>query len=119
MNRLGIHGWPGITLRPLELNESVPAVGQGAIAIQCRTEDAPFFAAALDAGTARSVTLERALQAGVGGGCQMAFAAHVSGNTLYFFHEQTGTRTLPLVPADFDQPDAAAARLLQELNFHV
>jgi len=119
MNRLGIKSWPGVIFRPLQLAESVPAVGQGAIAIQCRTEDAPQFAAVLDAATARSVTVERALQAALGGGCQMAFAAHVAGDRLHFFHEKTGIRTLPLTPADYAQPRVAAARVLKELGIHV
>jgi hydroxymethylbilane synthase len=116
MNRLGIHSWPGVTFRPLNLDESVPAVGQGAIAIQSRTEDAARFAAVLDAATARSVTVERALQAALGGGCQMAFAAHVAGDKLYFFHEKTGIRTLPLAEADYAAPAATAARVLKELG---
>jgi len=118
MNRLGIHSWPGIVFRPLQLNESVPAVGQGAIAIQCRSEDAAQFSLVLDAATARGVTVERALQAAIGGGCQMAFAAHVAGDTLYFFHEQTGTHRVPLIAADFADPAAGAKRLLKEVNFH-
>ena len=118
MNRLGIHSWPGVTFRPLAFTESVPAVGQGAIAIQCRAGEAPAFAAALDAATARAVNIERAIQAMVGGGCQIAFAAHVVGDLLHFFHEKTGIRTLPLLPADFTNPSAAARRILQELNFH-
>lgn len=116
MNRLGIHSWPGITFRPLNLDESVPAVGQGAIAIQSRAEDAARFAAVLDTATARSVTVERALQAALGGGCQMAFAAHVAGDKLYFFHEKTGIRTLPLADADYAAPAATAARVLKELG---
>ena len=76
----------------------LPAVGQGAIAIQCRAEDAPVFAAALDSATARAVNIERAIQAVVGGGCQIAFAAHVVNDTLHFFHEKTGIRTVALVP---------------------
>jgi hydroxymethylbilane synthase len=116
MNRLGIHSWPGVTFRPLNLDESVPAVGQGAIAIQSRAEDAARFAAVLDAATARSVTVERALQAALGGGCQMAFAAHVAGDKLYFFHEKTGIRTLPLTDADYAQPVATAARVLRQLG---
>ena len=117
MNRLGIHSWPGVTFRPLAFTESVPAVGQGAIAIQCRAEDAPVFAAALDAATARAVNIERSIQARVGGGCQIAFAAHVADDTLHFFHEKTGIRTLPLNPADYSNPSAAAQRLLKELGF--
>lgn len=118
MNRLGIHSWPGIVFRPLQLNESVPAVGQGAIAIQCRAADAVRFSAVLDAATARGVNVERALQAAIGGGCQMAFAAHVAGDTLYFFHEQTGTHQVPLLAADFADPAAGAKRLLNAVNFH-
>lgn len=118
MNRLGIHHWPGLIFRPLNFTESVPAVGQGAIAIQCRTENTALFAGVLDAATARGVEIERAIQAVVGGGCQIAFAAHVVGDTLHFFHERTGIRTLPLIPADFAHPAHAAKRLLNELNFH-
>ena len=118
LSRLGIASWPGVVLRRLTLTESVPAVGQGAIAVQCRLEDALEFAKALDADTARTVNIERALQAAVGAGCQLAFAAHVANDMLYFFHEQTGTRTLPVTAADYAQPAAAAKRLLKELNFH-
>jgi hydroxymethylbilane synthase len=119
LNRLGIQGWPGVVFRPLSLAESVPAVGQGAIALQCRAAEASQFSALLDAATARGVNIERALQAAVGGGCQLAFAAHVADDTLYFFHEQTGARTVPLIPPDYANPAAGAQRLLREVNFHV
>ena len=118
LNRLGIRSWPGVIFRPLDFAQSVPAVGQGAIAVQCRTEDAAQFAGVLDAATARAVEVERAIQTVVGGGCQIAFAAHVVGDTLHFFHEKTGIRTLPLIPADFANPAVGAKRLLDKLNFH-
>jgi len=117
MKRLGIAGWPGIALRTLTFAESVPAVGQGAIAIQCRAEFAATLVPALDAATARSVNVERALQAAIGGGCQIAFAAHVAGDTLHFFHEKTGTRTFPLTAADFATPEQTAVHILKELGF--
>ncbi len=118
MKRLGITSWPGVVFRPLAFAESVPAVGQGAIALQCRAGDETKFAPALDAATARCVNLERAFQVQLGGGCQIAFGAHVSKDTLHFFHEKTGTRTLPLHEADFANPAATAARLLKQLGFH-
>lgn len=118
LRRLGIASWPGVVFRTLTFEESVPAVGQGAIALQCRTADAALFQPALDAATSRDVTLERAFQAALGGGCQIAFAAHVSGDRLYFFHEKTGTRTLTLTPDDFVAPAATAGRILKELGFH-
>ena len=119
LNRLRIASWPGTVFRPLEFSESVPAVGQGAIAVQCREADAALLAATLDAGTARSVNLERAIQAAIGGGCQMAFGALATDDLLYFYHEKTGRRTLPLQPDDFRQPAITAARILKELGFHV
>jgi hydroxymethylbilane synthase len=118
LNRLQLAGWPGTVFRHLEFTESVPAVGQGAIAVQCRESDAALLAATLDAGTARRVNIERALQAAIGGGCQIAFGALATEDKLYFYHEKTGRHTLPLRPDDFLQPAATAARVLQELKFH-
>lgn len=118
MRRLGIHSWPGVVFRPLSFEESVPAVGQGAIAIQCTDALAATLAPALDAATARQVTLERAFQSAIGGGCQVAFAAHVVGNKLHFFHERTGILTFPLTDADFAAPRGTATRILTELGFH-
>jgi hydroxymethylbilane synthase len=119
MKRLGIAGWPGTVFRPLTFAESVPAVGQGAVALQCRAGDEARFAAALDAATARCVNLERAFQAALGGGCQIAFGAHATSGTLYFFHEKTGIRTLPLSESDFTDPMKTASRILMELGFAV
>jgi len=116
MKRLGIKSWPGLDFRPLGFGQMVPAVGQGAIAIQCRAADAAKFAAVFDAATARGLGLERALQNALGGGCHTAFGAHVAGDTLHFFHEQTGLRSLPIAPADLAEPAAAAARILRELG---
>ena len=116
MKRLGITGWPGLEFRPLGFDQMVPAVGQGAIAIQCRTADVARFAAVFDAATARGLGLERALQTALGGGCHTAFGAHAAGDSLYFFHEQTGARVLPLTPADLDAPEPAARRILQSLG---
>ncbi|MDB6167977.1 MAG: hydroxymethylbilane synthase [Verrucomicrobia bacterium] len=113
LQRLGIAGWPGLTFRALRFDEMVPAVGQGAIAVQCRAADAVSLATAFDAATARSLGLERALQSALGGGCHTAFGAHVHGLTLHFFHEQTGLRQLNLAADDLDAPDRTAARLLK------
>lgn len=116
LKRLGIAAWPGVEFHFLDFKQMVPAVGQGAIAVQCRREDAPALAPALDAATARQLGLERALQGRLGGGCQLAFAAHAAGDTLYFFHEQTGPRSLPLTPDDYDRPAAAVERILPALG---
>lgn len=119
LNRLGIKDWPGVTFRPLALEESVPAVGQGAVAVQCREADVAKFAPWLDDSVTQSVNFERTLQSLLGGGCQIAFGAHVVGEKLHFFHEKTGIHTLQLTAKDFAEPVAAATHILQELGFDV
>jgi hydroxymethylbilane synthase len=119
LNRLGIKEWPGVSFRPLALDESVPAVGQGAVAVQCRAGDVAKFASVLDPQVAQTVGLERHFQALLGGGCQIAFGAHVTENQLYFFHENTGIHTLQLTEKDFADPLRSASHILQELGFDV
>ncbi|MDR0901520.1 MAG: hydroxymethylbilane synthase [Opitutaceae bacterium] len=114
--RLGIREWPGVTFRVLDCEQMVPAPGQAAIAVQCRAADAARFAAALDAETARRVALERAFQTALGGGCHTAAAAHATDGALWFFHEKTGPRRLPLEPGDFKHPAATARRVLRHLD---
>ena len=72
LNRLGLaHGVP------LDPREWLPAPGQGAIAIECRTDDAATRAllAAIDhAPSHRAVLAERALLAALGGNCHSPIA---------------------------------------------
>jgi hydroxymethylbilane synthase len=116
LNRLGIGNWPGVEFHALGFNDMVPAVGQGAVAVQCRAADVARFAGVFDAATARFVDLERAFQHALGGGCHTAFAAHATADTLYLFHETTGRRSLPLSAADFAAPAATADRILKQLG---
>lgn len=76
LKRLGLGG----RIRAvLELEESLPAVGQGALAIECR-DGRPELVAALaplhDAGTAACVRAERAVSRALGGSCTVPLAAH-------------------------------------------
>jgi len=57
----------------------VPAVGQGALAIETRLEESDVVAACRnlnDHATSRCVAAERALLASLGGGCQVPIGAH-------------------------------------------
>lgn len=112
--RLGISEWPGVDFHPLGFGEMVPAVGQGAIAIQSRAADVGKFAGIFDAPTERALNLERAFQSALGGGCHTAFAAHAIADSLYLFHENTGLRTVPLSAGDFAAPAATADRILRD-----
>ena len=62
----------------LSLEVMLPAPGQGALAVQCRAEDAAtlsLLAALEDESTRKAVTAERAFLQGLGGGCAVPVAA--------------------------------------------
>jgi hydroxymethylbilane synthase len=116
LRRLGIGSWPGLELRTLEFDVMVPAVGQGAIAVQCRSADAGRFEGVFDVETARMVGLERAVQVALGGGCNTALGAHAAGDTLHLYHESIGIAALQIESADLDEPAVAADQILGELG---
>jgi hydroxymethylbilane synthase len=119
LNRLRIGNWPGVEFHALGFESMVPAVGQAAIGVQCRAREVEKFAGVFDAATARTVTLERAFQSALGGGCHTAFAAHATADTLYFFHHEVGLRSLPLGDGDFAQPVEYARQTLKYFGFNV
>jgi len=77
LKRLGLD-LSGLTVRPLRPEELPSAPGQGALLAEARA-DRPDLIEALadmhDAMTARCVTLERQVLAGIGGGCQQPLGA--------------------------------------------
>jgi hydroxymethylbilane synthase len=76
-----------ITAR-LSPDESLPAMGQGAIGIECRVDDAEiheYLSVLHDAETSIRVSAERAMNARLNGGCQVPIAgfAEVQGSNLF------------------------------------
>jgi hydroxymethylbilane synthase len=66
---------------PLAVSDMLPAVGQGAIGIECRAGDAAVAALCAvldDADTACRVRAERAMNARLGGSCHVPVAGHAS-----------------------------------------
>jgi hydroxymethylbilane synthase len=69
----------GVITHRFDVDEMLPAAGQGVLAIQARDDDDDTRAllAFLDDAIVRTTTLaERAFLAGLGGGCQVPIAAH-------------------------------------------
>lgn len=63
----------------LSLDVMLPAPGQGALAVQCRADDATtleILSALEDESTRKAVTAERAFLQGLGGGCAVPVAAY-------------------------------------------
>ncbi len=76
LTRLGLDG--NIT-EWLPLDVMLPAPGQGALAVQCKSTDRTtlnLLAALDDEFTRKAVTAERAFLSGLGGGCAVPVAAH-------------------------------------------
>ena len=66
-------GSPPSELIPIDL--MMPSPGQGALVIQCRTEDAELLSAANHEPTDRAVSAERAMLRSLGAGCSLPLAA--------------------------------------------
>ena len=117
LNRLGIASWKGVSFKKLSLDECVPAVGQAAVAIQCRAEDVSLYEAALHTNTGVAVRLERAFMERLGGGCQVAFAVNYTDESLRIYHKDCGyeTRSIPFRYAS-EKPREIADQLIRQLE---
>lgn len=72
-------GWKDRITEYLPVERCLPAVGQGALALECRADDEPlreWLAFIHDPVTARETAAERAFLARLEGGCQVPIGAH-------------------------------------------
>jgi hypothetical protein len=74
LNRLGIKDWPGLVLEDIGIDRMVPAAGQGAVALQCRSEETGDLAGCLDEATARVDAATDAANAAVAAAAARAYA---------------------------------------------
>ena len=75
LDRLGLHEHPRQAFSALEM---LPAVGQGVIGIECRSDDLvrqQYLAALHHESTAACIVAERAMNVALNGGCQIPLAA--------------------------------------------
>jgi hydroxymethylbilane synthase len=113
LDRLGIKTFLGLVFEKLSIEKMIPAAGQGAIALECRAEDAAQYAPALCAKTARAVFVERAALAALGGGCQLSSAVHLAGNKLHVYHEPKGRAVFAVKNKSVEEATAAAVAAVQ------
>jgi hydroxymethylbilane synthase len=81
IDRLGWSPPAGLEIEVLDPAMMLPQVGQGALAVECRVDDAPTRAALAtidDPTAAPLVTAERAFLAELGGGCTLPVGAHAT-----------------------------------------
>jgi len=112
LSRLGLD-LSGLAVYALDPRRWIPAPGQGAVAVQCRADDAEtraLLSAIHHAPTAHAVSWERALLAASEGGCASAFGSRLLGDQLIWGLEQAGWRRYR-APAPSDGPEDRAAAL--------
>lgn len=112
LSRLGLD-LSGLSVYVLAPRRWIPAPGQGAVAVQCRAEDAEtraLLAAIHHAPTAHAVHWERALLAASQGGCASAFGARLLEDHLIWGLEQEGWRRYK-APAPSGGPEGRAGEL--------
>ncbi|MBX5481781.1 MAG: hydroxymethylbilane synthase [Myxococcaceae bacterium] len=117
LKRLGLEGRISEVLEP---SDSLPAVGQGALAVQCRTDDAELRAwlEPLEHPPTRiAVTAERAFLAKLEGGCSVPLAAHatLTGDRLEIHGLVGSPDGKKVVRGRLDGPSADAAKLGEAL----
>jgi hydroxymethylbilane synthase len=109
---------------PISTNEMLPAVGQGALAIETRMDDslALKLLAPLDhAPTRAACTAERSLLRSLGGGCQLPIAAHavVQGNRLRLEGLVAGLSGDVIIRDTIEGPSWDARELGKSLGFRL
>ena len=114
LERLGIKSFPKLKFKKLDVCECVPAVGQGAIVIECRTSDAEFFGALGDPVTKLAVSLEREFLSALGGGCQVAYGAYFDGKFFHAFHENFAYKKLDFSGLTLGEMQARVQTLVKE-----
>lgn len=85
---LEILGWSDRIAESLDVERMIPAVGQGAVAVECRADDSRVIdlLGAVDHGaTRRSVEIERAFLAELGSGCSLPIGGYDDGRRLRVF----------------------------------
>ena len=115
LSRLGIDSWEGLIFRELPFKVMVPAVGQGAVALQTRKGEMEWMQQMCCEQTRLAVTLERALLQAMEGGCQTAMGAHFDGKIFHIYHEDWGHHTFEPKESELGDPNAYAKALISSI----
>ena len=112
----------------LPIDRFTPAVGQGALAVQCRAEDEPtrrLLAAIDDPPTRAAVTAERTFLRALGGGCRLPLSAYgqVNGDRLSlrgFIATPDGREAhADALEGSADEPELLGRELAEQLRSRV
>ena len=116
LDRLNITAFDGLEFVELSVEQVVPAPGQAAIAVQCRTEDLPKYKDLFCNETKLAVTLEKAFLKRLGSGCQIPVGAYYNKNTFQIYHPKVGHRTFEITLMAIDQVEHEVDVIMEQLR---
>ncbi|AWT59444.1 MAG: Porphobilinogen deaminase [Candidatus Moanabacter tarae] len=116
LKRLGIDSWPGLSFNPLDLEEMVPAAGQGAIAMEIRSNDRTRFENIGDSETGLAVRIEKLLLKKLGVGCHSAVGAHWIDGEFLVYHEKSGFKRYEVKDEGKEELEKAIDRIIGDLE---
>lgn len=116
LDRLNITAFEGLEFIELSVEQVVPAPGQAAIAVQCRTEDLSKYKDLFCNETKLAVTLEKAFLKRLGSGCQIPVGAYYNKNTFQIYHPKVGHRTFEVTLMAIDQVEHEVDVIMEQLR---
>ena len=116
LDRLNITAFEGLEFIELSVEQVVPAPGQAAIAVQCRTEDLSKYKDLFCNETKLAVTLEKAFLKRLGSGCQIPVGAYYNKNTFQIYHPKVGHRTFEITLMAIDQVEYEIDVIMEQLR---
>ena len=116
LDRLNITAFEGLEFIELSVEQVVPAPGQAAIAVQCRTEDLSKYKDLFCNETKLAVTLEKAFLKRLGSGCQIPVGAYYNKNTFQIYHPKVGHRTFEITLMTIDQIEHEVDVVMEQLR---
>lgn len=116
LDRLNITAFEGLEFIELSVEQVVPAPGQAAIAVQCRTEDLSKYKDLFCNETKLAVTLEKAFLKRLGSGCQIPVGAYYNKNIFQIYHPKVGHRTFEITLMAIEQIEHEVDVIMEQLR---
>ena len=115
LDRLNITAFDGLEFVELSVEQVVPAPGQAAIAVQCRTEDLSKYKDLFCKDTKLAVTLEKAFLKRLGSGCQIPVGAYYNGTSFQIYHPKVGHHNFEIKLTAIEQVEHEIDIIMKQL----
>ncbi len=116
LDRLDIDAHEGLEFIELPVEQVVPAPGQAAIAIQCRSEDLPTYEDLFCPATKLAVSFEKAFLQRLGSGCQIPVGAYLNEGLFRMYHPKVGHQNFNVTLDSIEQIQPILDEIMKALK---